>query len=100
MMRDLVEFLRARLDEDTEQVRNWGCDCMVEGFSSQEHGIACEKRVQSEVKAKRRIIDRYERLLAGPFPQLGIRYLWQSLVDLAQPYADHPDFDPEWKLRV
>lgn len=98
-MTDLVEFLRARLDEDVEQVRNWGCDCLVEGFTASDHGVSCQVRVLAEVEAKRRILE-----LKPPNSKFsdydgGCRSTWEDVLwELAQPYADHPDFDPAWKL--
>lgn len=60
-------------------------------------------RVLAEVAAKRAILqtydearefyDRHQRAPAGE-----LHGLHQAIEFLAQPYADHPDFDPAWKL--
>lgn len=101
-MTDIIDFLRARLDERNEvadqihlalcsyilatedmPVPEW-CDCGQPTF------------VRADVQAKRRLLD-----------------LWQMHDDngeccdqnqakalLAVPYADHPDYDPTWTSDV
>lgn len=100
-MSDLVEFLRARLDEDERDAIDWHFDAgIARGWES------LKDRVLAEVEAKRRIIDGMMRvgesgrlcLTCGDERWYNVRDL--ILVEMVQPYADHPDFDPEWKLRV
>jgi hypothetical protein len=61
----------------------------------------------AEVEAKRRILDRYEHLrqpspdadstAMGRWGVLMNEYDLRILPALAQPYATHPEFRPEWK---
>ena len=60
-------------------------------------------RVLAEVDAKRRIIDRYEAqrtVYAAHMGGILTKYLVQELEAvlrlLALPFADHPDYRPEW----
>jgi hypothetical protein len=114
---DLVEFLRARLDEDERDAIDWHLDAgIAQGWES------LKDRVLAEVNAKRQIIDLHP-IYRGPRIQ-GVDSRWcdfgcelchstsridndsiieaigycETLLALAQPYADHPDFDQEWKI--
>jgi hypothetical protein len=92
-MADLVEFLRARLDEDERDAIDWHFDAgIARGWES------LKDRVLAEVEAKRRIIERWEHATRDPDDfeeQWGLEWAMRAL---AHPYADHPDLDPEWKL--
>jgi hypothetical protein len=91
-MSDLVEFLRARLDEDS-----------VAALILPSHPTFADRLISrpfllAEVEAKRRIIERWEHATRDPDDfeeQWGLEWAMRAL---AQPYAGHPDFDPEWKL--
>lgn len=122
----LVEFLKARLDEDEQEAReaqledsggaNWGSGAV----------LISSARMLAEVEAKRRIIDEHGLM----FREIG----WldedneeayeelevcarcipkhshfrsraevptgpcRTLRLLALPYADHPDYDPAWRV--
>lgn len=92
-MSDLVEFLRARLDEDRTWADNPEC-------------IEDPARVLREVEAKRELI----KLCAAPLvevtcpgdterrfvPGEGPPWAAPALRMLAMPYADHPDYRNEW----
>jgi hypothetical protein len=133
-MSDLVEFLRARLDEDARVARTaasiaaapwrWESlpmphkygltgtraglralivpsrtpDVYPDKFTA-EHIIRFDPaRVLADVEAKRRIIERWEHATRDPDDfeeQWGLEWAMRAL---AQPYADHPDFDSGWKL--
>ena len=65
-------------------------------------------RVLAEVAAKQRIIARYTYRRSMQ-PEGGIapnrwddltRHYWEVCRDLAAPYADHPDFDPSWRVTM
>lgn len=120
MSADLIEFLRARLNEQHAALirlrdghegpcinyadqRPEQCDeydsCYLQikltdatPYSDAAYGLA-------EVEVKRRIIDEYERYAAERRRELGG---WNTdgvspiLTALASVYADHPDFRPEW----
>lgn len=110
----IVEFLRARLDEDEAAAREaiairkrdyahqpWvnDPDYTFKAWDDYPSGVimAGPERVLREVEAKRRIVDDYRVPTLDdcqtdwdtPPP------LW-TLHALASVYADHPDYDPEW----
>jgi hypothetical protein len=140
---DLVEFLRARLDEDEKAARavpplghnyDMGGNRQDERFTfgrtlpSSADGMGnwsehrdspttkahfsrwTPSRVLAEVEAKRRIIDLHQPSppvaavvsLHGPIDPIcaadALIYPCDTIKALALPYADHPDFDPAWKL--
>lgn len=112
-MDDLIAFLHARLDEDTEaarragdssrQIGETGVIVATEGDRAEEcasanwAGIAEHivrhdpARVLAEIDAKRRTLIRCEEALLAANPML-IHFAKQSLLDLARPYAGHPDY--------
>jgi uncharacterized protein DUF6221 len=109
-MTDLVEFLRARLTEDEQAARMARADFFTVGtlgmFASA--GDACHvirhdpARVLREVEAKRHVLERHGECGTGAgycddgghdLGSLGCG----DLLDLALPYADHPDYRDEWK---
>lgn len=92
---DLVEFLRARLDEDEQPCEGVGeySDCYM--FS--------ERRLR-DVEAKRQIVTAYADALSiqngfAEVPrEVGTREALElACKALALPYADHPDYRPEWR---
>ena len=123
-MSGLVEFLRARLDEDEALAREapagpWhignavdptqpchvhtfpGARMVADGLNwlVAEH-IARQNpaRALAEVSAKRRIVDLYEMTSTSaeldPDAWLVMK---ETVAHLATPYADHPDYREEWK---
>lgn len=138
-MTDIVEFLRARLDEDERlalavRARTWTYSSFIDrnGDTSSldasidigertfladygeedlrpselEHMARWDPaRVLAEVEAKRRIINRAEEWLKTADWVTGDSHSLRLLRDhytltirgLAQPYADHPDYDPAWR---
>lgn len=95
MVSDLVEFLRARIDEDEQNARDYGDDGTPGTWSHWALAV-CESH--------RRIIDRIEQL-AGHLDSAGLMLpdqisadLLDGLVaELALPYAEHPDWREEWR---
>jgi hypothetical protein len=96
----LVDFLRARLDEDEADLRESNISDMPEWWApaawSRARGLA-------DVKAKRAIVelraalsqmdrtdDRWE---AGQIQSADF-----AVRALASPYADHPDYDATWSV--
>lgn len=67
-------------------------------------------RVLAECKAKRRVVERLRPAmitmpdgavlsLMDPSEARAVEFMHRVIVtSLAQPYADHPDFDPAWRL--
>jgi hypothetical protein len=86
---DIVEFLRARLDEDEAWGRSPEC-----GYQQD------PARVLREVEAKRRIVESCSpQSLDNSCADPGERCLAEvTLEALALPYSDHPDYQPEWNL--
>jgi hypothetical protein len=108
-MSDLVEFLRPRLDEDAvdatmRAVHREGCESVpdAEGYT---YPCTCgvPERLMREVEAKRRIIERYEQAASQYWnateEEIALT-LEPVLRDLALPYADHPDYQHEWKPEI
>jgi len=125
-MDDLVQFLRARLDEDeriAQGHQQWSPswhqdDCVNEIRDDENAGTVATvyrlgdrthiarhdpARVLAEVDAKRRIVDSYERATENRHAHLGdlasagaFLALHGAVKSLALPYADHPDYRPEW----
>lgn len=98
-MSDLVEFLRARLDEDEKAAKAWlpfGNSDAADRDHIARHDPA---RVLREVDAKRRLIQLYEaQMETGGF--VGTFYAntaEPSLRLLALPYADDPEYREEWR---
>lgn len=120
----IAEFLTARLDEDEAVARKvlekiqprrtgtdpdyyedaegsaasiiWDVDYNQGGYT-----ITAE-RVLAEVAAKRAIVAEYVREEAANFGDQFLDGLCSGLERsvrlLAQPYAEHPDFDPAWRV--
>lgn len=98
-MSDLVTFLRARLDEDEHAAtEERDADSWNEYDDDTYNSPA---RVLREVEAKRRIVSLYRlsfRKDGQPSPEGGYaEAYWDVLRLLAEPYSDHPDFDPSWR---
>lgn len=103
-VKDLIEFLRARLNED-ERIARAADDDGMSGVPG-EHIVRWDPaRVPAEVEAKRRIIDLCEEWIEiGEIPP---NATWSDeaaggvvardvLSLLALPYADHADYDLAW----
>jgi Family of unknown function (DUF6221) len=108
-MSDLVAFLRARLDEDEvsatpgrralddlrfelkhgDRYEQHLSSRLEDGLDSQT--VAWEARVLREVEAKRAIVENSHH------NGVIFTHLRPALLHLAAVYADHPDYDPEWK---
>ncbi|MER7623933.1 DUF6221 family protein [Streptomyces sp. NPDC126503] len=114
-MDDLVQFLRARLDEDARslgEARN--------PIRARAHAISTQQgttvlmgadRFRAEVDAKRRLVDEHHDVNDGScgtcitpqwgYPVLGgsspQRYPCATLRLLALPYAGHPDYQDTWQ---
>jgi hypothetical protein len=109
----LVEFLTARLDVDELTANLVRSDIKRHGYlpdityairerngkttTTVDVDIYNPARALAEVEAKRTIIKRYEAVLAGNRRQLAIDCYTNVLEDLATAYADHADYDEEWR---
>lgn len=96
---------------DDNVVTSWGydADCVVVARADAVHIARWDPaRVLAEVQAKRLILDVHEPTGSDLFAD-GIRWCatcprddgWPcgTVRTLAQPYADHPDFDPAWRMQ-
>lgn len=115
----LTEFLTARLDEEEAVAESTGLHAQANGFDtgmppmgsggireSPEYPTVYvnPKRVLADIAAKRAIVeeyveaDAYYRVRADA-PAGELTGLRTAVLLLAQPYADHPDFDPAWRMK-
>lgn len=112
-MNDLVAFLNARLDEDERVAADWP-DVLPpppdgHPFWQDTNGHLIYQprtRMLAEVEAKRNIIELHGRhhecstynSFGGIDTCTWVTDECSTLLLLAQPYADHPDYDPDWAL--
>lgn len=97
MTADLVAFLRGRLDEDASDIAT------AHPMPGQGSRLATMQgttvlmsatRALAEVDAKRRIMAECGHMIRRGEPERS-GAVWNLQV-LALPYADHPDYRPEW----
>lgn len=107
----LTEFLLARIAEDeAESVHDVDCSLIVNGRPDPAFGWECDcgwpDRLKAECEAKRRIVERHqpEEFADTPGEFFCSRCqrtaeVWPcpDVMDLALPYADHPDYREEWR---
>jgi len=108
-MSSLTEFLLARIAEDEESAR-----ASIPTGGRRAGKTFWQRRV-AECAAKRRIMARHTRTLAGHWSgrgncegcgfhgDIGLAVTDDTtycpeLIDLVQVYVDHPGFDPAWSL--
>ena len=90
----LTEFLLARIDEDeADRVAR-----PRKGYLPTPREIREAKRWEAECEAKRRIVAEVEPYSCKPDACPGASREDSILGFLAQPYADHPEFNPEWAV--
>lgn len=116
-MNDLVAFIRTRLDAD-QQVAKQAAEPFRHGDRTGLNGLHSQltnhvlrhnsARVLAEVAAKRRILERHPGATnVDECPGCGANLdgTWRTppgslcpeQVDMALPYADHPDYRQEWR---
>ena len=96
MTMTLTEFLLARITEDEAGAQQWFESVRAHGgIIDDTYGHFGPSRVLAECEAKRRIVQNVCVLMAhrDMYAQ-DKKYL---LCLLALPYADHPDYLPEWR---
>lgn len=119
MTEDLVQFLRARLDEDAERQQGteaWhhrDCESLPDGdYPTFACNCGVPARVLAEVDAKRRLLTVHKRDTTYSFSRCitcdagdnscgcmggsAYDYPCETLRILALPYAAHPDYRPKW----
>jgi hypothetical protein len=82
----LIEFVLARIAEDEEIVR-------LKGITGRR-----VERGQLECEAKRRIVELHRAKDNGFCTHCNWKWPCVTLRLLALPYADHPDYQPEWRV--
>jgi hypothetical protein len=110
----LTEFLRARLDEDEARaVALRDCDGVLDALTAMPCAEAFDfqrlqpQRVLAEVEAKRGLIASAREAIQREAASHGLTPRDDAHLDewcegpvlqyLALPYADHPDYQPEWR---
>ena len=112
-MTGLVEFLRARADEEDNEIRICRDLELAPGQIGGEAGTWTPdgywERALAGVEARRRIIDRYQdvhwhapAIPGATYPELreeetGACRTCVTNKLLALPHSDHPDYRPEWR---
>lgn len=97
----LTDFLLARIEEDYAKARDDGADAMTgwqwkhlskaEYARAQNGGIAAAKRLAAECEARLRLVE-------GAEDEMGLTTAEGWLFPfLALPYADHEDYNPDWR---
>ena len=110
----LTEFLNARLDEDEARARAAVTrphgDAGEQAGPAVVEGLLTPARAQAEVESKRRLMklayeatgldmDKDLDRDVGAREVSGVEFVGERMLRaLALPYADHPDFDEEWRL--
>lgn len=98
-MTDLVEFIRARLDE-TERLTQSSKDVALKRTHYRAPMIESLDRELRDVEAKREILRRCGFILrhaTGPVAQAEARAVEPVVRLLASVYNDHPDYRDEWR---
>jgi hypothetical protein len=107
-MRGLSEFLLARATDDEELARQYGDPGALRSglaWASDVNRPVLEvdpSRMVAECEAKRRVVAQFVDAVANyeadAGPQGEVTRLTFVLRALALPYADHPDYQPEWRI--
>jgi hypothetical protein len=87
----IVEFLRARLEEDADDARRRLADDSQFGMWELD-----PERTLREVEAKRRMLDEYEQSVRAVGHGLS-RALYRVVFGFVEVHADHPDYDEAWR---
>ncbi|MBT2514826.1 DUF6221 family protein [Arthrobacter sp. ISL-30] len=103
---DVVEFLSERIDEDEAAARK-----LLKDRSVSKSGRWYEERLLRECQAKRTLIAVVEEARqaalaslvgqdpnAAPWNPEAIEWTSRALNAIALPYAEHPDYQPDWRL--
>jgi hypothetical protein len=97
---DVVEFLRARLDEDEAAAKAWLPFGNPNAEQRQHVASHDPARVLADVESKRGVVAKCEAALRGqtrPGEELMKTLAVLVLEGLATAYADHSDFREEWR---
>jgi hypothetical protein len=92
-MTDIIEFLGARLDEDEAA----SLDSLEHDPYSESWANILATRILLECVVKRKVIAHFKRIDRDYAPAGDQDYMEKFLFIIAEPYMDHPDFDPDWR---
>ena len=114
----LTEFLTARFTEDEAAFAVQPEDADSAYDACESYVVELHKRLRAECEAKRAIVDLHSSTdqtrwygdddppedglgigctTCGTADEYAVRWPCTTLCALAAPYADHPDYLPEWK---
>lgn len=100
----LTDFLLARIAEDEAGAMRRERRTVVDGSGllADAWSVVGDRRVLAECEAKRRIVGMYvgptEDDEGNPYAVGGYGEAWLDAIRfLALPYADHPDYNPDWR---
>jgi hypothetical protein len=111
-MMGVSKFLLERIAEDEESARHpheMSCSSLICTCTSRPDDLAPlpdEGRVLAECEAKRRIVEHWKSTVEwaeDPGCDSPDRYLmvaaglYEAMRHLAEPFADHPDYQPSWR---
>lgn len=106
-MSTITEFLLARISEEEAYSGNVMLAVHTIGGVPETRYQSIQGWVLVECEAKRRIVERVTRAIREAVEETDQQHGWvldgvvEAMVatakDLAQPYADHPDFQDEWR---
>lgn len=93
----ITDFLLARIADDTALARSLQAQAVTDHIDPEDPRLphlTLAARVLAECEAKRRIVSLYDESTAAheAIARLPIIRL------LALPYANHPDYDPVWRV--
>lgn len=111
-----TEFLAARYDEDEARASSGWSSLRDERWETFNEGqsVLTPRAVLADITAKRAILAEHEE--SGNYPHICMRCYkepgwpesdWEGTMHewpcptirlLAQPFAEHPDFDPAWRV--
>ena len=103
----ITDFLLARVAEDEDAASKAGSFTPWERtFDRDNYGclLVQPSRVLAECAAKREIVERCFGVMGREYPASHldedgwVQLMWQTMYDLAEVYADHPDYREEWRL--
>ena len=94
-MADIVDFLEARLDEDEAE----SLDSLQHEPYPESWANILAARVLLECAVKRKILAHFMRCDEESAPLGAPEDVQPFLFIIAEPYMDHPDYQPEWRLQ-
>lgn len=95
-MSDQIHFLTLRLGEDRDRPNFLRAMAATLPPDAGRYIDVLAGRLEREVQAKTKTLARCQEEMLSGHPRL-THFAEQTLWELTEPYADHPDFDKEWR---